>query len=223
MTEEPTGKSKCRTCKGELNPGAAYCLHCKCYQNWRRHLNLSSSVLALIVALVSVVSATAPGIINSLRHQYSRVDLSVLDCKHNQFVLLAVNQGNRRAVVASVALSVSMEGHGADGFASQPIALCEGDRVLLADDVRELNLNFTPADFEYFLGHSFWDGNNNERIDRVDTGKSHFDIDVIDFDGSRNTRTIPIPKKLFERFLGSVFPERAMPGPPISHQPHEAD
>lgn len=44
----------CFQCCNEIPANAKICTACSSFQNWRRHLNFSSTVLALLVALVSV-------------------------------------------------------------------------------------------------------------------------------------------------------------------------
>ena len=56
---------KCMACKLEIEPGAWKCIHCETIQNWRRYLTLSNSVLALLVALLSVSTVFVPLVYNT--------------------------------------------------------------------------------------------------------------------------------------------------------------
>lgn len=214
MTESATTASLCHNCKSPLNAGAVYCLHCESYQNWRRHLSLSSSVLALLVALVTVTSASAPTVVGALRRQYSQVELSLLDYDRPSFTILAVNQGNRRAVLAAVRLRVGRLG-------DHPFTIPAGQRVIAGDEVRELQFQVARSDdLKYLLSHMFWDGVQEQRVDRADVGANVFEAEVVDFDGRKTVREIPIPRAAFERLLQDVFPDRALPGPPPEYSPY---
>lgn len=50
----------CWACLQPIKSAQRYCLECKSWQNWRRHLNLSTSTLSLIVALLAVTSTLIP-------------------------------------------------------------------------------------------------------------------------------------------------------------------
>ena len=56
---------KCIACKLAIEPDAWKCIHCDTIQNWRRYLTLSNSVLALLVALLSVSTVLVPLVYNT--------------------------------------------------------------------------------------------------------------------------------------------------------------
>lgn len=68
MGEEHT-KGICIACKEPILEGASICKHCGVSQSWRKHLHLSSTILALLVALLSVLSTTIPVITGALEPQ----------------------------------------------------------------------------------------------------------------------------------------------------------
>ena len=53
-------KKQCTTCGEEIANSARKCIHCDTYQDWRRYLTFSSTVLALLVALLSVATVAGP-------------------------------------------------------------------------------------------------------------------------------------------------------------------
>ena len=55
---------KCIACKEEIVNAAWKCIHCGTVQNWRRYLSLSSTVLALLVALLSVLTVFIPVVVD---------------------------------------------------------------------------------------------------------------------------------------------------------------
>jgi hypothetical protein len=50
----------CRVCGEDIKFSAQKCIHCDSYQDWRVRLGIGSTVLALLVALVSVVTNGVP-------------------------------------------------------------------------------------------------------------------------------------------------------------------
>lgn len=74
-TSEPKTKP-CRECAERIPLDAKICGECKSYQDWRRFLPFSTTVLALLTALIAVIGATAPQLKKLIEKQDS--DLSVL-------------------------------------------------------------------------------------------------------------------------------------------------
>src|SRR5258708_30177036 len=52
--------SRCVTCREKIERGAKICIRCNQFQDWRRFFGLSSTILSLLVALVSVLSIAIP-------------------------------------------------------------------------------------------------------------------------------------------------------------------
>lgn len=75
---------KCNVCKETIQDGAAKCVHCGSYQNWRRYLNLSSAVLALLVALFSVSGLVLPKLIKTFERKNTKIDVTFKAFKTNQ-------------------------------------------------------------------------------------------------------------------------------------------
>lgn len=69
-------ESKCKQCREPIDAGAKLCRSCHSYQDWRGYLPVSSSVLALLVALVTVATAAIPVLTKALHRPHSRVVVS---------------------------------------------------------------------------------------------------------------------------------------------------
>ena len=95
----------CVHCRSAISPGAPRCATCGGYQNWRRHLALSSTVLSLLVALVSVTALAVPVVLDAVRGHRSvlSVDLSFVDGEVAYFHF--ANQGGAPGLVESVTLA----------------------------------------------------------------------------------------------------------------------
>jgi len=68
----------CKACGSEIPKTAIKCVHCNSYQNWRRHVSIGNSTLALIVALVAVLGS-ASETLWGIYKDYSQVKLKKLE------------------------------------------------------------------------------------------------------------------------------------------------
>lgn len=104
----PEAKAKCRTCQEDMKLGAKKCTKCDSYQDWRRFLSMSSSVLALLIALLSVTSVAGPSIIRMARGERSQIAVAAVQVSSARSLRLFVsNRGTRPAALGNVVLSIS--------------------------------------------------------------------------------------------------------------------
>lgn len=102
-----TGVSRkiCITCAELIPDRAKRCNKCNSYQNWRRYFDYSSTVLALLTALVSVTTFALPVIKQSVFGENSEI-LSVFHGFDNDsFIMIATNQGTRPGTIGAAAFS----------------------------------------------------------------------------------------------------------------------
>jgi hypothetical protein len=109
MTEAATAAA-CRVCREPLKAGATKCLACDSYQGWQRFLGFSSSILALAIALISVLQVALPVFINVARGAYSDASLRLMKTDGNLLRFVATNAGNRPAVVADGTIALTVAG-----------------------------------------------------------------------------------------------------------------
>lgn len=102
MSDVPieTITSKCGACGAEMPTNVRYCGHCNSWQDWRGHIHLSSTVLSLLIALISVTSIAVPWLKDSLRQDGSYIRATVVrtgDLAGQPFdvQVLVANTGNR--------------------------------------------------------------------------------------------------------------------------------
>jgi hypothetical protein len=93
---------KCVVCKNPIAQEALKCIHCNSYQDWKRYIFFSNSVLALLIALVSVLTVAIPVLSNSFKSEEELISISVVDVK-SDLILLAINSGTRPGVVKPTA------------------------------------------------------------------------------------------------------------------------
>jgi len=100
------GEARCRTCKAPIYPGALKCNECEGYQDWRRWFPFSQGVLAMLVALVSVIATGVPLLISALRTDGSDARASYLACSPRQIDLVLSNAGTQVAVLHGAKLKI---------------------------------------------------------------------------------------------------------------------
>lgn len=93
---------RCSTCCSDIHSAAKKCTACGSYQDWRRHLQISSSVLALLVALVSVIALSLPMIDRMITPEESKTVLSYHGTSGDKFYFVASNSGNKSGVVGPI-------------------------------------------------------------------------------------------------------------------------
>ncbi|MBV1959276.1 MAG: hypothetical protein KUG53_00955 [Pseudomonadales bacterium] len=97
--KENKERVRCRICMSEIEDGALKCIHCGGFQDWRGGINLSQSVLALIIALVSILSVTAPPVLAWYKGTSSNIDVKWVNVQDTYFGFVAVNSGNAPGIL----------------------------------------------------------------------------------------------------------------------------
>ena len=83
---------KCSACGLDVPRQARLCHHCGSHQDWRRHLSLSNTALALLVALISVLSTAVPPAFRWLNTK-SKTHLSLASVDQKTLRFVATNDG----------------------------------------------------------------------------------------------------------------------------------
>lgn len=96
---------RCRYCKAEIPSGAVLCSECKCYQDWRGNLPITSTGLALVVALLSVTATMVPVLGPIFSPPRSRASVSMPIVRGERLVLVATNIGDRPATISTADLT----------------------------------------------------------------------------------------------------------------------
>ena len=106
---------QCPSCREYINVAATKCTHCGSFQNWRRHLNFSSSLLSLMVALISVATVFITVVMNSTTKKNSEIHASIINWQRSfitdgqMYPVLTVelfvsNSGQRPGAVKTIAI-----------------------------------------------------------------------------------------------------------------------
>jgi hypothetical protein len=91
--------------------GAKKCTKCDSFQDWRRYLPLGQNVLALLVALVSVVTLGVPVFKDAFKKDASDIKVNFQSAGPSTITLLASNTGMRSGGIGgSFILTITYEG-----------------------------------------------------------------------------------------------------------------
>jgi hypothetical protein len=99
----------CRVCREPIKQGARKCVHCNSMLDWHGWLGISETALALLVALVSVIGATAPRLVEFLRPKSSDTRLTIRQVYGQYLELVAWNHGSRSSQVLSASISATTQ------------------------------------------------------------------------------------------------------------------
>jgi hypothetical protein len=77
----------------KIHPRAKKCIHCDGFQDWRRDINFGSTVLALLVALVSVLSLSVSVLKDALTIPNSKIIFSYQSVRNDLINVIASNTG----------------------------------------------------------------------------------------------------------------------------------
>ena len=89
----------CAVCREAIRPGARVCIHCDNYQDWRRYIGFSSTTLALVVALVSVLSVSFKSLIDLLPKSKEHIVVGMLDTNAENLQAFAYNDGETYGIL----------------------------------------------------------------------------------------------------------------------------
>jgi predicted nucleic acid-binding Zn ribbon protein len=100
-------KVPCPVCAEPISPAAKKCIHCESFLDARRHLHFSSTVLALLVALVSVVTTALPVVQKALTPDDSDLNLVFLP---GGLTVMATNSGTKAGIIEAGLLLIGLAG-----------------------------------------------------------------------------------------------------------------
>ena len=104
----------CKICGHEIPDSAKKCTVCGSFQNWRGHINFSSTILALLVALISVVATSIPVLSEMFDQDDSDVNLvfqlyDVDKANKYNYYFIAANSGTRPAGIGKATYRIEMD------------------------------------------------------------------------------------------------------------------
>src|SRR4029450_9517847 len=140
--------SPCEVCREPIRLKAKKCIHCDSFQDWRRYLNMSSTVLALLVALGTVSSAALPGLVAIFTPSFSSVSVVERGFKGNQLEFQLHNAGTKEATF----VRAQLKGAFSTGEAEVELEEIGPGFPILPGSPRPLLVHVPAAEVESFLG-----------------------------------------------------------------------
>lgn len=99
----------CRACREPIRPGAAKCVKCGSDQGWTRFLGFSSTIVALLIALISVLQTALPTFIQLYKGDRSEVSVTFLKAEGDTLIFAVSNSGNMPGTISSSDIELDNE------------------------------------------------------------------------------------------------------------------
>ena len=187
--ELPDGAKRCVVCAEPINLAAVRCVHCGAEQTaMRQRMGVSTNVLSMMVALVSVLGVVVPLLIQSATPDDSKLVFSLQYATDKELFVIVSNQGKEPGTVATAHLQVK------DGKSVQ-LRSSEFAPVEVVDPKKSILLRFhkfvfdgkhVPPEFAF-----------EAPADRLCT----LSLDVTSFRGERTAPVIERPCRAFAPFV----------------------
>jgi predicted nucleic acid-binding Zn ribbon protein len=144
----------CPICRKPIPNDARKCTECDSYLDWRRFLGVGQTSLALLIALISVISTTAPSFYEWLSADYSKLHAETRQVYREKLELFVSNQGNQIGRLVSVSLGATTQ----SGKMLNPITLeVAHDGQILPKAATVVHLTVHPENVSQFLSWPFSD------------------------------------------------------------------
>ena len=196
-------QKRCRVCAEKIEKDARKCIHCDCYQDWRGALPISTELLALMVALISVITAAAPVLANVFALKDSKLVVTFQDVDEGAVSVLVSNNGNRPGTVryATLTIATNFPAYAAKPTGNKYIRLnVDGTQkhpAVLVQPGATVPINFVSA--ATFDSRWFFQSVGVER----DNLNCELDIAVTNFSGKDGVLPISAPCDQFAPFVSS--------------------
>lgn len=94
---------RCISCGGLIPPDVEKCTHCDSFQNWRRWFAVSSTVLVVLTALVSVIGLTI-NTASMVATPRSSTTAAIAGATQKNLLIAVINSGNAPCVVRNFSI-----------------------------------------------------------------------------------------------------------------------
>lgn len=109
MDNEVKKEKLCIVCAKPMPMAGTKCTECDSFQNWRRHLHFSSNILALLVALISVISLSIPILKDAFTTDNSKLSIQFQSFNKHGAVFMVSNTGKKAGGIESAFLLLPFE------------------------------------------------------------------------------------------------------------------
>jgi predicted nucleic acid-binding Zn ribbon protein len=94
----PAAEKLCRVCKKAMPAHGLKCTECNSFQNWRRVLSFSTEILALLIALISVLGIVLPEY-RKWSNRHSDTQVRIVGASQDDLLVVAINTGREPSTV----------------------------------------------------------------------------------------------------------------------------
>jgi hypothetical protein len=98
VTMQPAAEKLCRVCKKAMPAQGLKCTECHSFQDWRRFLSFSATILALFVALFSVLGVAVPEFTKWL-NRHSHTQVRIVGASPDDMLVILMNTGREPSTV----------------------------------------------------------------------------------------------------------------------------
>jgi hypothetical protein len=190
-----TADSKpCVVCQEPIKLRASKCIHCGSYQDWRSNISfsLSTSVLSLLVALITVLTAAVPVLKEGLTPKNSDLTFSFQGAPTDpmRLVVLATNRGVRPGTVHPASSILTMSGKLSMelALADEPVPSLSPPTIIEPGKSRLFSFDIWPA------------GMTGETDESIYSGRCLLRIPTTDFVGNPDDHEIDVGcKRVFAK------------------------
>jgi len=125
-------RKPCRVCSEEIDKNARKCIHCGSWQDWHRRIGLSSEILALLIALTSVIGWVTPIITDALTPEKSNIFSTFQADSYDYVSALVSNSGARAGSITLAVLSFpATDGKGTWQIALEVVTTDESNALVI--------------------------------------------------------------------------------------------
>jgi hypothetical protein len=136
----------CKVCAEAIKAAARKCIHCDSYQDWHSNINVSSTVLSLLVALISVLTTALPVIKETITTKNSDLSFSFQGSVGNLVSVLVTNQGARPGTVANRGkIAVTIKEEGSTRYFDIDITSLKNSAAVTIDPDKSVLLNYSQV------------------------------------------------------------------------------
>ncbi|MBU0642226.1 MULTISPECIES: hypothetical protein [Roseobacteraceae] len=123
----------CRFCGSPMQKGYVFCKQCNHFNDWRRHFSISTPVLGLLVALVSVLGINANNVLQALDPNRANFLIGGQLIDADRFRMTVTNTGGELGFIGDrLACEPKLEGGNSLSFrASTATGVAAGEQVEL--------------------------------------------------------------------------------------------
>lgn len=171
----PQTEKPCQVCREPIPYDAGFCNNCKSYQDWRRYIPGSQVPLALLTALIAIITPAITAV-SWLRHYQSNTSAVFVSAGPDKILVYVWNTGRNPSAVLKTRLL----------YTGAPLQDADLDPATWAQALIKQN------------GHSILDLTIREprmkpAVSQCKCASARVVVDVQESDGSRSTHEIPLP------------------------------